>query len=173
MVLILYIETILIAISLSMDAFSLAISLSTLKLKNIKVYRYAFMVGLFHFIMPIGGNLLRKIIDKIIIVPSKTLFIIIIIFIIIGILLDKENNISKKILNPILFAFIVSIDSFSVGVSLSKSILIISCSIFSVTSSLFTLIGFKIGNIIYNNSTKYTKFISISILIILIILKLI
>lgn len=173
MVLILYIETILIAISLSMDAFSLAISLSTLKLKNIKVYRYAFMVGLFHFIMPIGGNLLRKIIDKIIIVPSKTLFIIIIIFIIIGILLDKENNISKKILNPILFAFIVSIDSFSVGVSLSKSILIISCSIFSVTSSLFTLIGFKIGNIIYNNSTKYTKFISISILIIVIILKLI
>ncbi len=131
------------------------------------------MVGLFHFIMPIGGNLLRKIIDKIIIVPSKTLFIIIIIFIIIGILLDKENNISKKILNPILFAFIVSIDSFSVGVSLSKSILIISCSIFSVTSSLFTLIGFKIGNIIYNNSTKYTKFISISILIIVIILKLI
>lgn len=173
MVLILYIETILIAISLSMDAFSLAISLSTLKLKNIKVYRYAFMVGLFHFIMPIGGNLLRKIIDKIVIVPSKTLFIIIIIFIIIGILLDKENNISKKILNPILFAFIVSIDSFSVGVSLSKSILIISCSIFSVTSSLFTLIGFKIGNIIYNNSTKYTKFISISILIIVIILKLI
>ncbi len=131
------------------------------------------MVGLFHFIMPIGGNLLRKIIDKIIIVPSKTLFIIIIIFIIIGILLDKENNISKKILNPILFAFIVSIDSFSVGVSLNKSILIISCGIFSVTSSLFTLIGFKIGNIIYNNSTKYTKFISISILIIVIILKLI
>ena len=168
----LYIEVILIAISLSMDAFSLAISLSTSKLINHKKLTYAYSVGLFHFFMPVLGFALKGIIDTFLYISSKTIFICVICFIILGIILDNKNNLSEKILNPIMFAFAVSIDSFSVGITLNIKILLISCTIFSFISFIFTYIGFKIGEIISKNLNNYSKTVAILVLIIVLLLKL-
>ena len=47
----------LIAISLSMDAFSLSLAYGTLNLKKKEIHRLALMVGIFHFVMPLFGHL--------------------------------------------------------------------------------------------------------------------
>lgn len=169
----LYFEIMLIAISLSMDAFSLAISISSTKLNKYSINTYSLIVGLFHFFMPILGHLLKDLIQYIILVPPKVIFVVVIVIIIMGIVLDKEKNLTGKILNPLVFGFTVSVDSFSLGITLSKNMLLSSCIIFSAFSCMFTFFGFKIGNIFNKNMHKYTKVISISILIMVLILKLI
>lgn len=172
MLIMLYIEIILIALSLSMDAFSLAISIAASNLEKYKTSSYSVIVGLYHFFMPILGYILKGVIEKVVIFPTKTIFILVIIFIMVGILLDKEKNITGKIIHPLVFGFTVSIDSFSLGITLGKSKLIISCIIFSLISCIFTSIGFKLGNIIKKNIQGYTKVISISILLVVLILEL-
>lgn len=173
MVSMLYIEIILIAISLSMDAFSLAISISVSNFYKIRSNVYAVVVGIFHFIMPILGYLFRSVISFIVIIPPNIIFMSVIIFIIIGILIDDNKKLSSKILNPVIFAFTVSVDSFSIGISLERNILLLSCIIFSLTSYIFTMLGFKFGRIIDNNFHKYSKIIAITILTIVLLIKLI
>ena len=158
------VELVLIGVSLSMDAFSLAISLSK---KIRKTNKYAAIVGLFHFIMPILGFITYSVIKHVIYIPSKQIFVIVILFIIFGILIDKKENIDKFI-NPILFAFTVSIDSFSVGLSLNNS-LVIASLIFPICSSFFTKLGFYIGFKIKSHKKIPDKFISVFILLALLI----
>ncbi|MBO4600850.1 MAG: manganese efflux pump [Bacilli bacterium] len=173
MVAMLYLEIIFIGVSLSMDAFSLAITLSMSGMIKYKAIYYSLFVGMFHFIMPCLGYSFKNIVDRVLIIPPNYIFIGVIVFIIIGIILDNDKKITNKILKPIIFAFIVSIDSFSFGIIISKSKLVLSCTVFSLLSSLFTLLGFKIGKIIGNNFQKYTKIISITLLLIVLIFKLI
>ena len=168
----LFVEIFLIAISLSMDAFSLSISISASNLYKTRAILFAIVVGIFHFFMPIFGYLLKQIINYIIIIPSNFIFICIIIFIILGILID-DNKLSSKILNPFIFAFTVSIDSFSIGISIESSTLLISCMIFSLTSFFFTIFGFILGKVINNSLHKYSKIVAISILLIALLIKLI
>ena len=167
----LYTEIFLIAISLSMDAFSLAIGISSLKLNHRIYITNAILVGLFHFFMPILGFYSKKVINNVYKVPGDVIFICVIIFIIIGIIFDREKNITKKILNPIIFAFTVSIDSYSIGLSIIKQEMVISCIIFSIVSFLFTISGFLFGEYISKKFHHYSKLISIFLLSLVLIFK--
>ena len=53
---------VIIAISLSMDAFSLALAYGTLQLPPKRIFLLTIIVGIYHFIMPIIGRLMGKII---------------------------------------------------------------------------------------------------------------
>ena len=136
----------LIAVSLSMDAFFLSIVYGSLNLEKKKIYSLSIVVGLYHFFMPIlgilFGNLLR----------INNNYLVSIIFFIIGVnmILDifKEKELKPlSLLYLLLFGFSVSIDSFTIGVGLSKIMkFTILCPItFSIVSSLFTYIGLKLG----------------------------
>ena len=163
----LYVELFLVGISLSIDAFSLALSLGL----NGNLYKksklYSVVVGIFHFFMPIFGFILRTFINKVVEIPNKEIFIIVILFIILGIIFDKSNK--KTIINPFVFGFSVSIDSFSIGITLNKSIVIISSIMFSLLSAGFTYIGFKIAKKMQNKFEKNSKFLSILILLTILI----
>ena len=132
----------LIAISLSMDAFFLSIAYGSLNLGKKKINTLSIRVGLYHFIMPILGILFGNLIKINTIVVS-------IIFFIIGInmIMDifKEKDI--KPIYPLLFGFSVSIDSFTIGIGLSKLMkFTILCPItFMIVSALFTYIGLLLG----------------------------
>lgn len=173
MVPITFIEILLIAISLSMDAFSLSVSLSTLKFDFQNKYIHVLSVGIFHFVMPLIGFTIKNLAQNIIYIPSKPIFICVILFIIIGIIIDSEDTLTNKITNPIIFAFMVSIDSFSIGITLEKSALVISCCLFAVISAMFTFLGFKIGKIINANYNRYSKIIALLILLLVLLSKLI
>lgn len=145
------ITIIIIAVSLSMDAFSLSLAYGTLNLEKIYIKKLSTIVGIYHFFMPLLGLSIGKIILKII--PINTNVIVCIVLTIIGLemIIDtfkKEENI--KIMNIqelLLFGLAVSLDSFSVGIGL-KAITnnyIVCTSIFSLSSFMFTYIGLIIG----------------------------
>ena len=136
----------LIAVSLSMDAFFLSIVYGSLNLENKKIYSLSIVVGLYHFFMPILGILFGDLLK------INNNYLVSIIFFIIGanMILDifKEKELKPlSLLYLLLFGFSVSIDSFTIGVGLSKIMkFTILCPItFSIVSSLFTYIGLKLG----------------------------
>lgn len=144
----------IIGISLSMDAFSLALAYGTQKIANNKIITLSIIVGLYHFIMPLLGLLVgNKIVN---LLPIKTNVLVFIVLFLIGIEMIVESfkddvNVSKiNLWEMLVFGLAVSIDSFSLGLSL-KTIYYnhyLSALIFSFLSSIFTYIGLKLGKYI-------------------------
>lgn len=142
---------ILIGISLSMDAFSLALAYGTLNLKNRNINLLSIIVGLYHYFMPLLGMFVgKKIIN---LLPISSNFLVFIVLFLIGIQMiiesfKEEKEIKKlNLFEMILFGIAVSIDSFSLGLGLKTLYKnpYISALIFSISSMLFTYIGLKIG----------------------------
>lgn len=164
----------LIAISLSMDAFSLALVYGVNRPSIIKCYITSTLVGIFHFIMPnIGSIIGKQIINK---YQIKTNYLIALIFLILVIQMILSKNKEQKeeltnIINSLLFSFAVSLDSFSVGIALglSNSNLMVSSIIFSITSFVFTITGLLLGKKISEKFNDKANYIGITILIMLII----
>ncbi len=142
---------VIIGISLSMDAFSLSICCGTGKIKTNFIYLLSFTVGLYHFFMPLMGMFLGHLIHNLIYLSME--YIVFIIFFILGInmIVNSFKKIKPVILNNVysilLFSFAVSIDSFSAGIGIKfvSTNYLLCCIIFSICSSFFTFIGFKIG----------------------------
>jgi putative Mn2+ efflux pump MntP len=161
----------LIGVALSMDTFSLSLCYGVLELPKKKMLTLAVIVGLFHFFMPILGMTFGDIIEKIILIDMK--IIVYIIFMILGLeiivssIKKEENLILLNIFGLLLFAFTVSVDSFSAGIGINfisdKHLL---CStIFSITSLSFTYAGLVIGNAIGAKFKDVSKIVGGFILI--------
>lgn len=134
------------AISLSMDAFFLSLAYGSLNLNKKTMYKLSIIVGLYHFFMPILGILFGELLK------IKSDYIVSAIFIIIGInmILELKNKREIKPLSGfymLLFGLGVSIDSFTVGIGLSRLMkFTMLCPVmFSIVSALFTYIGLFLG----------------------------
>lgn len=162
-----------IAVSLSMDAFSLSLAYGTLNLKKQYINKLSIIVGIYHFIMPLLGLTIGNIILKLLPINPNIIVTIVLSFIGIEMIIDsfkKEDNIKIMTLKEmILFGLAVSIDSFSVGIGL-KAITnnyILSVLSFSLSSFIFTYIGLNIGKKINNLIGKISTLIGgITLLII-------
>lgn len=143
---------ILIAISLSMDAFSLSLAYGTLDIKKTDRINLSFIVGAFHFFMPLFGSLIGNKLLRYIFFDQNIIVFIILTLIGLEMIIDtlkNDNKVEKmKIFQMVIFAFSVSLDSFSVGIGLSSitNSLILSSVIFSLSSFSFTFFGLYIGN---------------------------
>lgn len=141
----------LLAVTLSMDAFSLSLAYGTLGLSKAKSLLLSLIVGIYHFIMPIIGLYIGSKILSIVPISPKIVVFIILGFIGVQMIIEsfkeeKINMLSFK--EMLLFGFAVSIDSFSIGISLNvlANNPYISALIFSIFSFLFTYLGLTIGN---------------------------
>lgn len=167
-------ELIMLAIGLSMDAFSLSIVCGTLNLsKKVKIF-LSVTVGIFHFLMPLLGNILGLFIVHYIISAPDILVGIIFTVLSIEMLLnikelDEEKKSFKSLANAFLFAFSVSIDSFSVGIALGTHNvnIILSGIIFAITSFVFTSLGLNIGKFLTLKFGKIANIIGSVLLLIL------
>ena len=163
----------LIAISLSMDAFSLSIAYGTTNLSKHEINILSLIVGLYHFFMPILGTFVGNYILNILKINDDV--IILIIFSIIGLnmILESfktEEKLKKmKLIEMITFGFAVSLDSFSIGIGIHSltNYVVLSSLIFSLTSLIFTYIGLLFGNKLNNYFGKYATIIGGLTLIIL------
>lgn len=142
----------LVAVSLSMDAFSLALAYGTISLSKKEIKSLSSIVGIYHFFMPIIGMLVGNFIINLLHIKLNLITLIIFVFIgismIISVIKGSEKVHKMKISEMILFGFAVSIDSFSIGIgikSISNNFLLCSC-IFSLVSTFFTYIGLILGN---------------------------
>lgn len=163
--------TFLTAIALSLDAFSLSIIYGTIIDNKKIIIKTSIIVGIFHFFMPLLGYLITNLL--ILNIVSNINFLSFIIFLILGIemILNKneETNLINlsNILNILIFALTVSIDSFSIGIAISKDSILIPIITFSIVSLIFTYIGLILGNKLKNIFGSITTKIGGLILIIL------
>lgn len=163
----------ILAVGLSMDAFSLAMIYGTLDLKSNMRRLMSIMVGIFHFFMPILGYQIGELILKVIKVNPDIL--VGIIFIILGmemlLSLKKEEKVKMLtgLFSVILFAFTVSIDSFSIGIGfgVANINMLLPCIMFSLTSAIFTYLGVILGKKLSDRFGSITTLIGSVILIIL------
>ena len=162
----------IIAVSLSMDAFSLALAYGTQNISKPKTIILSISVGIFHFFMPLFGYIVGYKIINILPIKPNTLIFIVLFIIGIQMILEsiKNNNIVKPLsyIEILLFSLAVSLDSFTIGLGLEfiyKNIFI-SVLLFSITSLFFTYVGLNIGKIINQIIGKLATFIGGLILII-------
>lgn len=163
----------LIGVSLSMDTFSLSLSLGSIIKKENILKLFPFLVGIFHFFMPLLGNFIGTSIINYFNIASN--IILGLILIILGVNLsinyfkNNELNIKVSLLSLITLAFSVSIDSFTVGLAISDitNNNFLASFIFSVCSFSFTQAGLTIGK--YSNKVmgKYATILGIFFLLLL------
>ncbi len=145
-----------------MDAFALALSYGIKKVSIKNVIITALTVGLFHFFMPLIGNLIGiSIFEYTIIKPKYVLFMV---FLILSIDMfahffeEKPKIRPLNLLGTIIFSLSVSFDSFSVGIGINymyDNILLVVLS-FCIISSLFTFLGFFLGEKMSKSIGKYS-----------------
>ena len=151
----------LIAISLSMDAFSLSLIYGTYGLPNKDQFLLAGIVGIFHLIMPLLGLAFGSVLMNYIVFNVN--WVVGIIFLIIGIEMlisskkDEEVKVLVSLLGFLFFGLSVSIDSLTTGVGLSaiSQNYIGVASLFMVVSAIFTYVGLKLGDKLSNKFGKY------------------
>lgn len=163
----------IVAVSLSMDAFSLSLIYGTFNIPNKKIIITSIMVGIFHFFMPLlgytFGDTLSNLISPNIDLIMAIIFIYLGIQMFISIFKNEEVEVINSLISIIFFAFTVSIDSFTVGVGLgfdnSKNYL--NYLIFSFVSLTFTYLGLKLGKILSEKFGKYSMMIGSITLVLL------
>lgn len=155
-------DIILIAVSLSMDAFALSFSYGISKVNIKKVILTALVVGIFHFIMPVLGNFVGISLFKYTLIKPKVILFLVFLILSIDMFIHFfENKVVLRKLNIIgiiLFAISVSLDSFTVGLGINyiyDNMYFAAC-IFAFISSFFTFLGFLAGNILSKKAGKYS-----------------
>lgn len=140
-----------IGIALSMDAFSLSLGIGTFNISNKKALLLSSIVGIMHFIMPFLGVILGAKLINIFSLDSNFLLGMILVAISIEMLFDllkkEEKSINLSFLGMLLFAFGVSLDSFSTGIGLTAitNNIFMAMTIFTICSFSFTFMGLTIG----------------------------
>ena len=170
-----FFTVLLIGISLSMDAFSLALIYGMFIEKKSDKFVLALIVGIYHFIMPIIGMFFGNIISTISYINLSIVAAIILIWIglnLIGSNFDNEDKLTISLIGFLMFGLSVSIDSLTVGIGLRAitNNYLVSAVIFSMCSFIFTYTGLKIGNVIGKKIGSYSKIIGGIILIIIAIM---
>lgn len=163
----------LIGIALSMDTFSLSLSLGTFNITNKQALKLSIIVGIMHFFMPILGMLLGEKLISLFELQCDLLLGVILLFIAIQMIVDlikhEENSFNLNIIGMFLFALGVSLDSFSVGLGI-KAItenINLATSIFAICSFIFTFTGIMIGKFANKFIGTYASIFGVVILLIL------
>lgn len=146
------IVAVLVAISLSMDAFSLATSVGTMGLSKKVSLFLSLTVGIFHFFMPLLGSLIGSPFVEYLHLDAH--FVSAIIFFYIGLQMFKEFRCDEKedfkisLGGILIFALGVSLDSFGVGFTMRGTpyTMLMNVLIFSVFSACFTFLGLRFGS---------------------------
>lgn len=168
-----FLMTLLVGISLSMDAFSLAIVYGMQKITSKDKIILAIIVGSYHFFMPLIGLKIGNYITSYVFLDLDIL--VAVIFDVIGIemiissIKEKEEKIFLNILGFLIFGLSVSIDSLTTGIGLNviNNNYLQVAAIFAIVSAIFTYIGLILGNKLNDKIGKYSTILGGIILIIL------
>ncbi|MCR5026220.1 MAG: manganese efflux pump MntP family protein [Methanobrevibacter sp.] len=171
------ISTLLIAIALAMDAFSVSLTkgFTQKDLNTSQIFYYALFFGFFQFMMPILGYYCGEVISTFI--ASIASFVGFILLLAIGLnmiresLANDDDEITDKFnfTEVTLLAIATSIDAFAVGLTYAilKYEIFIPSIIIGVVAFLFTLLGIFLGKKIGNNLGDKFQIVGGAILILI------
>ena len=167
------VSILLIGISLSMDTFSLSLSVGSLGTNNKILKILPFFVGVFHFFMPLFGNLIGIKLISIFNIASNVILGLVLIFLGVNLAIhyfkNEEVTLKLNLFSIIIFAFSVSIDSFSVGLGINNltNNYFTASIIFAFCSAAFTYLGIIIGKYCNKIIGKYAIILGIILLLFL------
>lgn len=160
----------LIAVSLSMDAFSLALIYGTQGINKKDKIILSLIVGIYHFIMPLIGLSIGIYITNKLIINASILVGIILCLIAIEMIIssfkDEEERFLLTLPGYLIFGLSVSVDSLTTGIGLPAIAenYFLTATIFSITSLIFTYLGLNLGNTLNKKYGKVSTIIGGSIL---------
>ena len=167
------VSILLIGVSLSMDTFSLSLSVGSINSQNGFLKLVPLFVGIFHFFMPLLGNFIGINLIRILDIASNVILGVVLIIQAINLAIhyfkDETTSISINFWGLVFFALSVSIDSFSVGLGINDitSNYILASTIFALCSTSFTYLGIVIGKYSSKLIGKYAIILGIFLLLIL------
>lgn len=174
-----YIMILMIAVSLSMDAFSLSLAYGTLNQTKKEMIKLSIIVGVYHFFMPIIGMLFGVTLLHIFPIHPNIIVCIVLGFIGLNMIIEsfKQETDIKNLTTTemLLFGLAVSLDSFSVGIGM-KAITnnwLLGSITFSLSSTIFTFLGLNLGKKINQMIGRISTIVGGIVLIIIGILYLI
>lgn len=156
-----------------MDTFSLSLSLGSLSIKTKLLNFFPFLVAIFHFVLPLIGNIIGSSIIKYLNIAGNVLLGLVLIFLSINLAIQyfkkEEINIDLKPLSIFLLAFSVSIDAFTIGLGISDitNKYLLSSILFSTCSFSFTFIGLIIGKYASKYIGSYANILGLMLLLVL------
>ncbi|MFC5711521.1 manganese efflux pump MntP family protein [Thalassorhabdus alkalitolerans] len=143
----------IIAVALGMDAFSMSLAMGMNGIKVRERPKIASTIGMFHILMPLagiaGGKWIASSFEQLALWVGGGLLILIGLQMIwTGVGSSSENNtITPRGLGLLLFALLVSLDSFSVGITLGivGAKIVAVLLLFGLTSAVATWMGLFLG----------------------------
>ncbi|MFZ3589071.1 manganese efflux pump MntP family protein [Bacillus sp. DJP31] len=159
------------AFALGMDAFSVGLGMGLIKLRLRQIFYIGVTIGIFHVWMPLVGILIGRFLSDqfgtiATLVGGVLLLLLGTQMIISSFKKDNEPMITPIGLGLVVFALSVSLDSFSVGLSLGiyKVHTIIAILMFGLVSMVLTWIGLLLGRRVQEWIGTYSEALGGSIL---------
>lgn len=167
------ITLVLMAFALGMDAFSVGLGMGMFRVRLRQIFHIGLLVGVFHVIMPLLGILAGQFLSQQF--GSIASYIGGILLVVLGAQMIWSSISSKEtpLLTPvgvglIMFALSVSLDSFSVGLSLgiygAKTMLVLLC--FGIVATGLTWLGLLVGRKVESWIGTYSEVFGGSILLV-------
>ncbi|MEC1259263.1 manganese efflux pump MntP family protein [Bacillus swezeyi] len=160
------------AFALGMDAFSVGLGMGMAKLRRSQIFQIGVIIGLFHVIMPLGGMIAGQFLSDALgalagYIGGALLLVLGIQMIAASLNKSGEQMISPNGFGLFIFAVGVSLDSFSVGLSLglygTKPILTIC--LFGLFSMVLTWAGLLLGKQVQSWIGAYSEALGGAILL--------
>ncbi|WP_071393277.1 manganese efflux pump MntP [Bacillus tuaregi] len=159
-------------IALGMDAFSISLGMGMYKLRLRQVFKIGITIGIFHIFMPllgmVAGRFLSEQFGEIAVYIGGALLLILGVQMIWSSLAKEEGSLITPVgFGLILFALSVSLDSFSVGLSLgiygAQTLLVLAC--FGAGATILSWTGLLIGRRVQDWLGKYSEVLGGAILL--------
>jgi putative Mn2+ efflux pump MntP len=160
------------ALALGMDAFSVGLGMGLIKLRFKQIFYIGVTIGVFHIWMPLVGMMIGKLLSDTFgtiatLLGGGLLILLGVQMIFASFKKDEEPLITPVGFGLIVFALSVSLDSFSVGLSLgiygAKTFLTVA--IFGLVSMVLTWIGLLVGKRVQTWLGSYSEALGGSILL--------
>ena len=153
----------ILAFALSMDAFSVSLSIGMQEIRLKKIAFIGLVIGLFHMVLPFIGIILGHYISENVTFITELTGGFILVFIgshmFINALQNKSRGVSIQGWKIWLVALFVSIDSFPAGLSVGFMAInpLLILMTFGICSILFSWIGMVIGSKVHAKTGKYSE----------------
>ncbi len=147
-----FVALLMMAFALGMDAFSVGMGMGMLELRLKQIAKIGLVIGIFHVLMPLAGILIGEFLSEHfgswVAIAGGVLLLLLGAQMIFSSFQKEEGPLVQPIgFGLILFALSVSLDSFSVGLSLGiyKAKVILTIALFGIMSMILTWAGLLIG----------------------------
>ncbi|WP_339148071.1 MULTISPECIES: manganese efflux pump MntP family protein [unclassified Sutcliffiella] len=167
-----FMTLLLMAIALGMDAFSVGLGMGMIKLRLRQIFYIGVTIGIFHIVMPLGGMVIGKVLSEEFGSIATLIGGLLLVMLGLQMMFSSFKNEEGPMISPVgaglfIFALSVSLDSFSVGLSLGiyGARTMLTILLFGAVSMLLTWMGLIFGRKLQGWLGSYSEALGGSILL--------